>query len=180
MENMNKRQQRVFLASGIPGSGKTTTMQKLWQKFGGNYISRDEVRFAKLNDNDAYFGKEDEVFNDFIKLITASMSTGEDVFIDATHLTPKARHKTLVRLPSGDYKTIAVCVEVPLPVALIRNDQRTGRACVPADVISNMFKSYRRASLEEPWFDEIWVVDEFGHINVVEKRVTNEENIDNV
>ena len=155
------------------GSGKSTAAQKLWHIHGGHYISRDEVRFSMITDEDEYFAKEDEVFDGFIKMIRGAINSGENVYIDATHLTPKARHKTMVRLQSGNYQTIAVGVEVPLETALERNAKREGRSCVPETVIRNMYRSYSRPRLEENWFDEIWVIDENDHAKVVERRVND-------
>ena len=168
MENTMKLPQRVFLMCGPSGSGKSTIAQKLWQEYGGHYVSRDQCRFSLLKEGDSYFDHEDQVFEDFIKIIRASIQTGENVYIDATHLTPKARHKTLVRLQPGDYKTIAVCVEVPVEIALERNTGRAGYALVPETVIKNMHSAYRRPKYTENWFDEIWIVDS-------EENITKEE-----
>jgi tRNA uridine 5-carbamoylmethylation protein Kti12 len=79
----------------------------------------------------------------------------------------------MVRLQAGNYQTIAVCVEVPLEVALERNAKREGRSCVPETVIKNMYRSYKRPTLEENWFDEIWVIDENDHAKVVERRIND-------
>ena len=57
----------LALMVGIPGSGKTTFAKKFCKYFHYTYISRDDIRFSKIEDKDDYFDKESLVFTEFIK-----------------------------------------------------------------------------------------------------------------
>ena len=47
---------KLFLMMGIPGSGKTTWTSKYLRKL-DKYVSRDEVRFSMVAENEEYFSK---------------------------------------------------------------------------------------------------------------------------
>lgn len=166
METLKKKQKKVFVVAGIPGSGKSTWINKNYIWDYDALISRDTIRFALIQDGDDYFSKEQEVRNEFFKEIeeaTGPDNQCENVFIDATHLNPKARAQVLRRIHKDCYIT-AVSFEVPLQVALERNAQRTGRAFVPESVIRNMYNSFQRPQIKEG-FDKIWRIDAEGVIN---------------
>ena len=57
---------KVWLMCGIPGSGKSTWAKKRLMENGGIWISRDEVRFSMVKEDEDYFSKECEVFDKFI------------------------------------------------------------------------------------------------------------------
>ena len=79
----------LYMMVGCPGSGKSTFAKTLK----GKYISRDEIRFKLLQDEDDYFAKEGEVFQKFIYEIEEGLSKYGDVIVDATHLNKGSRHK---------------------------------------------------------------------------------------
>lgn len=164
MEITNKKQKNLFLACGIPGAGKST-----WLTAQNDFeiVSRDTIRFTLLRDDDDYFSKEDEVifrFFHFIRDAINELRKPANVCADATHLTPKARSKTLRAIgKEGVSKIIALSFETPLNVALERNAQRTGRSRVPDTVIKNMHYSWVVPKLNEG-FDEIWHIDAEGNV----------------
>ena len=131
----------LWITIGVPGCGKTTWVKNQINKIGGLHISRDAIRFELLNDNDEYFDKENEVFEHFILMIKLAIkdSAHENIFIDATHLNENSRNKLLSRLNLTDVDAITwVNFQVPLEIALARNEKRTGRALVPRSVIRRM------------------------------------------
>ena len=139
---------KLYLMTGIPGSGKTTYIQKNLE---GNeiHISRDTVRFSMLDINDDYFAKEKAVFKEWIYLIQKNLDMGVDVYADATHLTKNSRQKTLNALKLNNHSVHVVNIITNLDVALKRNKKRSGRAYVPEEVIKNMKISYIPATLNE-------------------------------
>jgi predicted kinase len=164
------KQKRLFLLSGIPGSGKSTWIKNQIEAKGGIWISRDAIRFAALSEEDEYFSKEDEVFATFISAIQEQINNpiATDIYVDASHLNTKARNKTLRRLNlEGLDEKNCVCFQIPLEVAFERNDQRSGRALVPHSVIAEMAKSLTLPKANEK-FDHIIVIDEFGNEKEVE------------
>ena len=145
----------LYMMCGIPGSGKSTYVATNFPD--ATIVSRDAIRFALLKEGDDYFAYEDMVLSIFYSEIQNAIdSDGEqDIIIDATHLTPKARTTCLQNLKNLDkVNLVALSIEVPLAIALYRNDKRTGRARVPDTVIRKMYKSYKIPTVEEG-FNEV-------------------------
>ena len=127
--------------SGLPGSGKSTWVKKQLEIKGGFWASRDAVRFSMVAEDEPYFERETEVFNEWIRQICEALS---NPIIDATHLNDRSREKTLSRLPKENIREITnVVFAIPIETCLERNRQRTGRAVVPDEVIRNMAKSFK-------------------------------------
>ena len=140
------KSKKVWLLSGLPGSGKSTWVKKQLEIKGGFWASRDAVRFSMVAEDEPYFERETEVFNEWIRQICEALSNPliEDIYIDATHLNDRSREKTLRRLPKENIcKITNVVFAIPIETCLERNRQRTGRAVVPDEVIRNMAKSFK-------------------------------------
>lgn len=155
----------VCLLCGVPGAGKSTWLSNMDGMSSVAVVSRDKIRFSMLSDTDEYFAKENEVFDAFIDTINDRINEGYiTIFVDATHLNPKARHKVLSRIESKKCSAIhAIFFDVSLDTCLERNEQRSGRAYVPPTVIKNMYNSYRFPICDEG-FDTIWVIKETDEI----------------
>lgn len=155
------KNKRLFLLCGCPGSGKSTWVRQRIGTYGGYHISRDEIRFAILNERGGdYFDYEKEVIRTFIARINELLDSDEqriDIYVDATHLTNNSRNQIMRQLHLEDAYKIAVWMKVPLTVCLARNDERTGRAKVPHKTIADMYNRARRPSPKD--FDEIWEID---------------------
>ena len=163
------KQKKVFLLSGIPGSGKSTWIRSQLTP-GSEWISRDNVRFAILTDEDDYFAHEDDVFDTFINYINQSLNQEEihTIYIDATHLNKRSRDKVLRRVHKDNIEELnCVCFDVPLAVCISRNNLRAGRSRVPETAIYNMFQSYRLPDKTTEKFDHIFIVDENSTIKEV-------------
>ena len=88
------KRKRLFVMSGPSGCGKSSWIQKQIAIHGGNWISRDLIRLSLVEENESYFSHEDQVLREFYKEINNKLSSDyfhSDVYVDATHLTPKAR-----------------------------------------------------------------------------------------
>lgn len=133
------KQKNLVLLAGIPGSGKSTWLREHLSE-GDAYVSRDEVRFSIISDDEDYFSHETEVFDKFVAEIEKQLNCGKRVFADATHINWASRRKLLERIHDKENIDIDVYVfATPLETCLERNEQREGRARVPKSVIKRMF-----------------------------------------
>ena len=165
MEKSNK----LYIMVGIPGSGKSTWIANHKASFFKSYkiVSRDEIRFSLVTEDEEYFSKEQEVFSTFVNYIKEGLREGFDVYADATHLNQSSRSK-LLRALGEDLKGIkveAIVINVLVETAIRQNANRTGRSFVPASAIKRMASSFTIPSIEEG-FDKIWIYDN-------EKNTTN-------
>jgi tRNA uridine 5-carbamoylmethylation protein Kti12 len=108
---------------------------------GWKYISRDEIRFSIVKDEEEYFSQENKVFYAFINEINKALknSSISDIIADATHLNWGSRRKLLVNLNLEEVRVIPVVITGKLKDILERNNLRNGRARVPEEVVRNMY-----------------------------------------
>ena len=142
----------LWMMVGVPGSGKTWfAKHKLIQGLGWRYVSRDEVRFSIITDEDEYFSKEKEVFREFINRIKAAFNDDGifNVVADATHLNWPSRRKLINAIGVSDINIIPVVIQSNIEDSIQRNEEREGRAVVPRSVMRQM-----NASLTDPKTDD--------------------------
>lgn len=146
----------LIMLCGCPGSGKSTWTQQYKENKKVIIISRDEIRFRLVSENEEYFSKENQVFNIFISEINKALQDTEHniIIIDATHISRKSRAKVLNRLFLKDTLLEAISFQVPIEECLYRNSKRTGRARVPDFAIKNMYNNYQKPEYIEG-FDTI-------------------------
>lgn len=139
----------LWLTSGVPASGKTTFIKENLPDT--PHISRDEIRFKMLGDNEDYFSHENEVFNEFVKEIQEALDNENACVADATHLDERSRNKLLDKLNLEEVEIIILSFKVPLGTLLERNENRTGRAYVPKSVIRRMYHQLKPATYNEKY-----------------------------
>ena len=157
----------LIMMCGIPGAGKTTWAQNHISSE-DIYISRDEIRFKMLNESENYFAHEDEVVKEFFNRINETLEKGYNVFADATHITKGSRKKFMSQVQGYENLGI-VYMDIPLCIALERNEERRQRAYVPRGVIRRMWNQLDIPSYEEG-FDKIYRVDKDNKIFIIEKE----------
>ena len=153
----------VYLLSGPPAAGKSTWIRTNIIP-GSEWISRDNVRFAIVGEDEEYFSHEDEVFDTFINYINQTLEREDihTIYIDATHLNKRSRNKTLNRVKKNNIGELnCVCFNTPVELCQARNSLRSGRARVPVSAIDNMFKSYAYPAADEG-FTHVYEVDANG------------------
>lgn len=168
---------QFIMTMGAPGSGKTTWarqyVEDVHRKYGVKlaYISRDEIRFELLKEDEGYFTHEDEVLKRFFDEIEyADMDSFDEydgIVVDATHLNPQSRHKVLSRINSENYVKIAAVFKPSVETCLEQNHLREGRARVPDQVLVSMYNGFIPPKKEEG-FDFIWTKGEKEWKGVIE------------
>lgn len=156
---------KLYISCGIPGSGKTTFLNKI-KKENEIIVSRDDIRFSLLKEGEDYFSHEDEVFNIFINTITKYINSGYNVYADATHLNRGSRAKLTYSLKKEGCKPSSIetiFFNVPLDICLERNNKRKGtKAFVPKGIIKRMYFQLDPPSGE---YSKGWVINEKGEVS---------------
>lgn len=144
---------KLCLMIGVPGSGKSTFAKNHLLNI--TYISRDEIRFSLISDEDEYFAKEYEVFALYVQKIREGLMRGETVVADSTNLNEAARKKLFNAIGNKQFyekykveKTF-IYMDIPLTVCRVQNLLRTGRAVVPDRVIDSMYQKLEYPTKEE-------------------------------
>lgn len=140
----------LYILCGIPGCGKSTWVRNRMAENTSStdpkweYVSRDEVRFSMVKEEDDYFSKEKQVFNEFVKRICEKLDDAwvTNVIADATHLNEVSRNKLINSIrrqrPNKPLNITMVYFDVPVEVCKFRNAKRQGRARVPDNIIEKM------------------------------------------
>lgn len=138
----------IYILCGVAGSGKSTWAKEQIKKNNGVIISRDEIRFNILKENNLdieshYFDFEKEVLQNWLKEIKdkASSNSEINIYADATNLNKKSRNRILNQLPK-DINVVYVIFDTPLETILERNSKRESYRKVPTEVIINMFNRF--------------------------------------
>lgn len=149
-------EQTIILMCGIPASGKSTYIRAAMKRdtVPAVRVSRDDIRKALVGEDvnaSLYFSREDEVFDNFVRLINEAVADGVGrIYIDATHISPASRRKILSRINNRENLNLeAVSIECATEVAQARNLNRTGFAQVPRTAIYNMARNYSTPTKEE-------------------------------
>ena len=159
----------LYILCGIPGCGKSTWVKNRMAENTSStdpkweYVSRDEVRFSMVKEEDDYFSKEKQVFNEFVKRICEKLDDAwvTNVIADATHLNEVSRNKLINSIrrqrPNKPLNITMIYFDVPVEVCKFRNAKRQGRARVPDNIIEKM-----NVQLEFPKLRE-----DLNHIEIV-------------
>lgn len=146
----------LYILCGPSGSGKSTWARNYILKHDPLYenirdISRDEIRYSILKEEEDYFSHEKEVFKKFADTIRNTLVDGFDVIADATHLNEFSRRKLTqaIDMYYTDYKIIYVIFDIDAHTCIERNKNREGRANVPENIIRNMCRDFRAPTLDE-------------------------------
>lgn len=149
---------KLYIMVGAPGSGKTTYIRTHAAPGHSAHISRDAIRFAKLEEGESYFGREKEVYKTFIRQIIKAFDDCpwvDEVWADATHLTENSRKKLLSNLITVDIDVIPVVIMPELDICLGQNMLRTGKERVPDAIVEKMYNTYEDPANDRIEYDDI-------------------------
>lgn len=170
----------LTIMCGAPGSGKSTWLRSNANNANSIVISRDQIRFEMVPEDEPYFSKEEDVFKTFIRQIQNAIDdeTGPvHIYVDATHMTEAGRRKVLDRLKLDNVQLEAMVFRCSLDETLRRNALREGRALVPESAVINMYNSYEDPAEDEKYkFDVIYYEKYIGTRSVfIKYRKVGEE-----
>ena len=143
--------EKVVIAVGLPGSGKSTYLARL----GVNAISSDAIRL-QLADDETDQSIHRRVFATMRYLLRQRLDLHRPVtYIDATSLTPKDRRPWVKIAKDRGCRIEALYFDVPLDVCKARNAAR-GRV-VPESAMDQMAAKLKRPTAAEG-FDRVRIV----------------------
>ena len=146
----------LIVMVGIPGSGKTTYCKKLLEEHPDwEYVSRDEVRYQYVDDQEHYFDHEYDVYKEFCNRIDMHLLNGKTVIADATHINKASRNKLLNSLTAPIDTKVAVVITTPLSICMERNSKRQGITKVPDDSMYRMWHRFMAPNKVSEDFDMI-------------------------
>ena len=142
--------QRIIILVGLPGSGKSTYLERL----GVTALSSDLIRQLLADATDQTI--HGRVFNTLRYLVRQRLAIGRQVtYVDATHLTPDERRPYIKIAQAYGCAAEALFFDVPLEVCLDRN---RGRArVVPEEAVRAMAAKLVPPSVDEG-FSRVTVV----------------------
>ena len=169
---------KLYVLCGVPACGKSYFAEQFMRDNADSdirYVSRDEIRFSLVKEEEDYFCHEKEVFKKFAGTIAATLVDGFDVIADATHLNYWSRKKLINAIDeiTTDYTICFVCFETPLDICLNRNAGREGRARVPDEIMYRMSKNYTLptfSELNDSRVTMIWHIkgySSYGNIDII-------------
>ena len=163
---------RLTILMGCPGVGKSTLAHDMFRNGTDRYISRDVIRFSMVNEEEAYFSKEKDVFHEFVAQIDSCLAKGYTVWADATHISKASRLKLLRALKVKPDVLEIIWVKAPLEVALKQNEyRRDTRGYVPPSAIERMYNSLEAPSYQEEEFhyDSIFIKEDDNFYPMIEE-----------
>jgi predicted kinase len=148
----------IYIAVGLPGSGKSTYAKNFIKDKDIEYLSSDELR--------AVFGKgEDDqsvtplVFGHIKRKVDEFLKDGKNVLVDATSVNRRERADYINAAKKYGAKVVALVFKMDRAGLISRNQKRgsEGGRVVPDWVIDKMLAKYEEPSTSEGIDEVIYV-----------------------
>ena len=141
----------LYILIGVPGSGKSTYAEELYQKSerGIALVSSDSIR-KSLYGNESCQDNPKKVFTLAHKIIVDQLEHGFDVIFDATNIYANNRKDLILKVcfeVNQPVRFVAVYFDTPVDICIARQELRERK--VPAKVIEKMGRQIDKPSFEE-------------------------------
>jgi len=134
----------LITLKGLPSSGKSTWAKQLQKNEPGKWkvVNKDQLRLM-IDDGEWSHQNEEFITQVQENLIRAALKKGFNVVSDNTNFSPRI-YKRLCEIAAeiGDVMVVEKNFEVSPEECIARDAKRTGKACVGAKVIMDMYKKY--------------------------------------
>ena len=170
---MNKPKSSIVVLVGLPGSGKSTYVEKLLQidkPLGDIFSARNYVVISSDNVIEEYAKSVGKTYNEVFRHaykecekimkenFRNAIATERNIIYDQTNMTAKKRASILSQIPKEYYKIVVHCT-AGLDIVkerLAEREARTGKH-IPWNVVEDMLKQLDPPSLGEG-FDEMLMI----------------------
>ena len=148
----------IYIAVGLPGSGKSTYAKNFIKDKNIEYLSSDELR--------AVYGKDETdqsvtsiVFGHIKRKVDEFLKDGKNVLVDATSVNRRERSDYINTAKKYGAKVIALVFKMDRQGLIDRNKKRgeQGGRVVPDWVIDKMLAKYEEPSTSEGIDEVIYV-----------------------
>lgn len=141
----------LYILIGVPGSGKSTYAEELYQKSerGIALVSSDCIR-KSLYGNENCQDNPKKVFTLAHKIIVDQLEHGFDVIFDATNIYAKDRSDLIRKIcfeVKKEVRFIAIYFDTPIETCVARQDLRERK--VPTKVIEKMGRQIDKPTFQE-------------------------------
>lgn len=126
-----------------------------------------------VGEDEEYFCREKEVFEQYILQISNALSNNEIVIANATQVNYGSRKKLLQAIDEKfgrDYNIVMYCIICDYETVERRNKERKGRAVVPAHAMMEMFNNFSVPNFKEDSRIEKIIIKCYGTISVLRRQ----------
>lgn len=143
---VNKILPKFIMVVGLPGSGKSTYIEKYYANFciHSSDVIREEL-FGNINNQD----NNKQVFATLHKRVKEDLINGKNVVYDATNVGWKRRKAFVQELSNIECHKECILIATPFELCVQRNKNRD--RVVPYFVIERMYRNF-----DIPWYNEGW------------------------
>ncbi len=162
----------LIFGIGIPGSGKTTILQKFAEKYGFEFISIDELKIKKLGRvQDVSPEMSKELWDEARGRMKELLAEGRNVVFDSTFTRREWRDSFFPHVRTIPNVTIeGLFFDIPVEHVLERNAKRgaSGGKLTPEDYIRESHERlHGNAPSKEEDFDILMRIDEHGTMSIL-------------
>jgi predicted kinase len=148
----------IYIAVGLPGSGKSTYAKNFIKGKDIEYLSSDELR-AKFGSGETDQTCTNQVFGHIKRKVDEFLKDGKNVLVDATSVNRRERSDYINTAKKYGAKVVALVFKMDRDGLIERNKKRgeQGGRVVPDWVIDKMLNKFEEPSTNEGIDEVIYV-----------------------